>query len=427
MRRSDDRRVGLACYSRAMPPDTLAAAPGSRLLLRHRPFLFLIAGRALSSIAYQMGAVAVGWQVYALTHSAYDLGLVGLAQFVPLAAFTFAAGHAADRYERKRVLQACQIVEAVVAAALAALTFLHMLTVAEIFMAVAVFGAARSFGTPASAAMLPGVVPEGALQRGTAISSGAFQAATIAGPAIGGFAYAVAPSLPYALMAAFWLAATLANGAIALDRPVAPKEPPSFRTLFAGVGFVRHNPAILGALSLDLFAVLLGGAAGLFPIYARDILHTGPWGLGIMRGALAVGSLGMTVWLAGHVFTRKTGLRMFQCVVLFGVATIVFGLSRNFLLSLAALVLMGAADTVSVIIRVSLVQLRTPDEMRGRVSAVNYLFINASNNLGDFESGVAAGLMGAVPAVILGGAGCIAVAVVWMRLFPALRNVDRLE
>jgi MFS family permease len=411
-----------------MPPDTLAARPGSKTsLFRHRPFVFFTLGRGLSAVAYQMSAVAVGWQVYAMTRSAYDLGLVGLAQFVPMAALIFAAGHAADRYERKRVLQACQVVEAIVALFLAVWSFAGWLTVAEIFGAVVVFGAARAFGTPASGALLPGVVPEGDLQRGTALASGAFQAATIIGPAIGGFAYAAAPALPYALMAALWLLATIMNGAIKLDRPVVPREPPTLKTLFAGVGFIRRNPAILGAISLDLFAVLLGGASGLFPIYARDILHTGPWGLGFMRGALAVGALAMTAWLSTHRLERKTGTRMFQGVILFGVATLVFGLSRNFFLTLGALCVMGAADTVSVVIRVSLVQLRTPDDMRGRVSAVNYLFINASNNLGDFESGVTAGLLGAVPAVLLGGAGCIAVALLWMRLFPSLRDVDRLE
>jgi MFS family permease len=231
---------------------------GARVLLGHSPFLFLTLGRGFSSVAYQMGAVAVGWQVYALTGSAYDLGLVGLAQFVPMALLTFAAGHAADRYERKLVLQACQVVEALVAVVLAGLTAAHWLTVTEIFAAVMVFGAARAFGTPASAALLPGVVPEGRLQQGTAMASGAFQAATILGPAVGGFAYAVAAWLPYALMAVLWLVATVMNGAIRMDRPVAAKAPPSFAALFAGVGFVRRNPAILGALSLDLFAVLLG-------------------------------------------------------------------------------------------------------------------------------------------------------------------------
>ncbi len=378
-------------------------------------------------MAYQMGAVAVGWQVYALTHSAFDLGLVGLAQFVPMALLTFAAGHASDRYERKHVLQWCQVTEAAAAAFLAWGTFAGWLTVGEIFAAVVVFGVARAFGSPASAAMLPGVVPEGLFQKGTAVASGAFQAATIGGPAIGGFAYAVTPVLPYAAMAVFWVIASIANGMIRMDRPVVPKEPPTWGALFAGVGFVRRNHAILGTISLDLFAVLLGGATALLPIYARDILHTGPWGLGFLRGAPAVGALLMTVLLARRSLARRVGMRMFQAVIVFGLATVVFGLSRWFLLSLAALFVMGASDTVSVVIRLSLVQLATPDAMRGRVSAVNFLFINASNNLGEFESGITAALLGAVPAAVLGGIGSVVVALLWMRLFPTLRDVERLE
>jgi MFS family permease len=400
---------------------------GARALFRHTPFIYYFLGRGFSAMAYQMGAVAVGWQVYALTHSAFDLGLVGLAQFVPMALLTFAAGHASDRYQRKHVLQWCQVTEAAAAAFLAWGTFAGWLSVGEIFAAVVVFGVARAFGSPASAAMLAGVVPEGLFQKGTAVASGAFQAATIAGPALGGFAYAVAPVLPYAAMTVLWVVASIANGAIRMDRPVAPKEPPSWGALFAGVDFVRRNPTILGTISLDLFAVLLGGATALLPIYARDILHTGPWGLGYLRAAPAVGALLMTVLLARRSLSRRVGMRMFQAVILFGLATIVFGLSRWFWASLLALFVMGAADTVSVVIRLSLVQLQTPDAMRGRVSAVNFLFINASNNLGEFESGFTAALLGAVPAAVLGGVGSVVVALLWMRLFPTLRDVERLE
>jgi len=410
-----------------MNSDIADAPGGASVLLRHRPFLFFFSGRAFSAFAYQMGAVAVGWQVYALTNSAFDLGLVGLFQFVPMAALTFLAGHASDRYQRKQVLQVCQITEALVAAFLAWGTFAHWITVAQIFAAVVVFGAARAFGSPASAAMIPGVVPEGLLQKGTAISSGAFQAATIAGPAVGGFAYAIAPSLPYAAMAVFWIVASVLNGLIMMERPVVAKEPPTLASLFAGVGFVKDNPNMLGVISLDLFAVLLGGATALLPIYARDILHTGPWGLGILRGAPAVGALLMTVVLARYSLERRVGLRMFQAVIVLGVAAVVFGVSGVFWISLLALFVMGASDTVSVVIRLSLVQLATPDNMRGRVSAVNFLFINASNNLGEFESGFTAALLGAVPAAVLGGVGSVVVALLWMRLFPGLRGVERLE
>ena len=238
---------------------------------------------------------------------------------------------------------------------------------AEIFAALAVFGTAKAFESPAAAALLPGVTPEGMLQKGTALSSAAFQVAVISGPALGGLVYAVAPAVPYAVMAVFWVLAGMLNGAIRLDRPVTVKEPPTLAALFAGVGFVRHNPAILGTISLDLFAVLLGGATALMPIYARDILHTGPWGLGVLRGAPAVGALLMTAVLARHAIHRRVGMRMFQAVIIFGVATVVFALSRLIWLSLLALAIMGAADMVSVVIRVSLVQLGTPDEMRGRV------------------------------------------------------------
>jgi len=248
----------------------------------------------------------------------------------------------------------------------------------------------------------------------------------VAGPALGGLAYAVAPVTPYAIMAALWLASGIFSGAIRVDRPPVAGDPPTLRGVFAGVDFVRHNPALLGALSLDLFAVLLGGATALLPIYARDILHTGPWGLGILRGAPAVGALLMTIALARRAFDRHAGLRMFQAVIVFGVATVVFALSHAIWLSLLALAVMGAADTVSVVVRVTLVQVATPDEMRGRVSAVNYLFINSSNQLGEFESGVTAALFGAVPAAALGGVGTILVALLWMKFFPALRDVDRL-
>jgi hypothetical protein len=244
---------------------------------------------------------------------------------------------------------------------------------------------------------------------------------------VGGFAYAIAPSLPYFAMAVFWIVASVLNGLIQMERPVAAREPPTLASLFAGVGFVWRNPTMLGTISLDLFAVLLGGATALLPIYARDILHTGPWGLGILRGAPAVGALLMTVWLARHALERKVGLRMFQAVIVFGSATVVFGVSSVFWVSLFALFMMGASDTVSVVIRLSLVQLATPDNMRGRVSAVNFLFINASNNLGEFESGFTAALMGAVPAAVLGGVGSVVVALLWMRLFPSLRGVERLE
>jgi MFS family permease len=406
---------------------TATSTPRAAALFAHRSFALFFCVRGLSSFAYQIAAVAIGWQVYALTRSAFDLGLIGLMQFLPVAGLTFFAGHAADRYERRRVVQICQATEAAVSAFFACGIFMHWLTVPEIFGAVMVMGASRAFESPAMSALLPGIAPTGMLQKATAVTSSVFQMATIIGPALGGVIYAISPATPYVIMTFGWGLSALLLAFVQVDRPVAPKAPPSFKELFAGVGFVRRNPAILGTISLDLFAVLLGGATALLPIYARDILHTGPWGLGMLRGAPAVGALLTSVILARYPLTRRTGRFMFEAVILFGIATIVFGLSRSVIISIVALAIMGAADMVSVVIRLSLVQLRTPDDMRGRVGAVNFLFINASNQLGEFESGFTAALFGAVPAVILGGIGTVAVALLWMRLFPTLRDVDRLE
>jgi MFS family permease len=404
-----------------------SAAIPSRSLFGHRPFLFYLWARSFSQVSSQIAAVAVGWQVYALTGSAFYLGMIGLAQFLPTAVLVFAAGHAADRYERKRVVQLCQAIKGLGAIFLAWGSFAGWLTVAEIFAAVTVLGAASAFESPAVSALLPGVAPKGLLQRATAAATGIFQLAAIGGPALGGLAYAVSPGAPYVAMAVFWLLAGLLNGAIRLDRPVSDKEPPTLAALFAGVGFVRRNPTILGIISLDLFAVLLGGATALLPIYARDILHTGPWGLGVLRAGPAVGALLMTAALARYSINRRVGMRMFQAVIVFGLATMAFAVSRSLPFSLLALAVMGASDTVSVVIRVSLVQLATPDDMRGRVGAVNFLFINASNQLGEFESGLAVALLGAAPAALLGGVGTVAVALLWMKLFPALRQLERLE
>jgi MFS family permease len=404
-----------------------ALPPTSKDLFRHKPFLLFLGARSFSTFSFQIATVAVGWQIYALTNSAFALGMVGLVQFIPSALLVFVTGHAADRYDRKRVVQFCQIVEGLTAAFLAWGNYAGWLKAPEIFAALAVMGIAKAFESPAASALLPGVTPEGMLQKGTAISSAAFQITVITGPALGGIAYAVAPGVPYTLMAALWLVGGMLNGAIQLDRPVTPKEPPTLDAIFAGVRYVRHNPAILGTISLDMFAVLLGGATALLPIYARDILHTGPWGLGVLRAMPAVGALLMTAVLARHAIKRRMGMRMFQAVIVFGLATVVFALSRLIWVSLIALAIMGAADMVSVVIRVSLVQLGTPDEMRGRVGAVNYLFINASNQLGEFESGITAAWFGAMPAAVMGGLGTIAVALLWMKLFPALRHVERLE
>lgn len=396
-------------------------------LLRHVPFLQYFGGRAFSNFSRQIVAVAVGWQVYALTGSAFHLGMVGLVQFLPTAFLTFIAGHAADRFDRKRVVQCCQWVDGLTAAWLAWVSYTGSIEVFDIYIASAIFGAAVAFERPAAAAMLPAIVPPRMLQQGTAMSSGALELAAIAGPALGGFVYALSPGATYAMTAGFWVIAGVLNGLIHMVRHARAPEAPGWRTLFAGVGFVRQNRNVLGVISLDLFAVLLGGATALLPIYASDILHTGPLGLGVLRAAPAIGALVMTAWLARRPLGGRVGDRMFQAVILFGVFTVVFAVSTNFWLSMIALALMGAADMVSVVIRLSLVQLVTPDDMRGRVSAVNFLFVNASNQLGEFESGVTAALLGTVPAALVGGLGTIAVALLWMKLFPSLRKFDRLE
>jgi MFS family permease len=396
-------------------------------LLHHRPFLLYFVGRGFSRFAAQMATVALGWQVYEKTGSAFHLGLIGLAQFLPVALLVFFAGHVADRYDRQRVVQACQVAQAIAAAFLGWGSYEGWLTVPAIYGAVALLGVATAFESPATAALLTGVAPRGQFQRAAALSTGMFQLAVISGPAVGGLAYAVGPAVPYAIMATFWVIGSILNGAIRLEAPVGERPLPRLGDLFAGVRFVRSDKAILGTISLDLFAVLLGGATALMPIFARDILETGPWGLGILRAAPAVGALAMTLLLARRSITRRVGMRMLQAVIIFGLGTLVFALSRNMALSLSALVVMGAADTVSVVIRHSLVQLRTPDAMRGRVGAVNFLFINTSNQLGEFESGMTAALFGTVPAAVLGGLGTIGVALLWMRLFPELRRVERLE
>lgn len=400
---------------------------GARDLLRDASFLFFLLSRSLSRFSSQIAAVAIGWQIYDLTGSAFDLGMVGLVQFLPTALLVFVAGHAADRFERKRVVQLCQVAEALTALFLAVSTYAGWLDAVQIYIATFIIGIAGAFESPATAALLPLIAPQGSLQRATAVSSGAAQVATITGPAIGGLAYVFAPSLPYMIIVVFWIAGAILTGFLQPRQQTMMKEQGADDDLYAGVRFIRNNPAILGTISLDLFAVLLGGVVALLPIYARDILQTGPLGLGILRAAPAVGALFMTIVLARHPIDRHVGMRMFQSVIIFGVATVAFALSQWMWLSVISLAILGAADTVSVVIRFSLVQLATPDEMRGRVGAVNFLFINASNQLGQFESGVTAALFGTVPAAVLGGVGTIAIALLWMKLFPALRKVQRLE
>ena len=331
---SHRRRVG-DCSLAEMKPRAMPSLiqADSSALLKHPSFLLFVLSRAFSRFSGQIVAVAVGWQIYDLTGSAFQLGMIGLVQFLPTLLLVFVAGHAADRYPRKRVVQICLLVEALTALFLAWGASTGSLTVPQIFLAMAVIGTAGAFESPATAALLPLVTPTGSLQRATAVSSGVGQVATITGPAIGGLAYAVAPALAYGLMVAFCLAGAVLTGAIRLTQPAAVRDAAAPADLFAGFRFVRSNPAILGTISLDLFAVLLGGATALLPIYARDILQTGPLGLGILRAAPAVGALLMTAVLARHAIHRRVGIRMFQAVIVFGAATAVFAVSQSMWLS----------------------------------------------------------------------------------------------
>lgn len=383
--------------------------------------------RVAGTMGNQMLMVAVGWQMYDLTNSAWDLGLVGLFQFLPALLLTLVAGHVADQFDRSRVLAMCMGTQVVIALVLAVATAQSWATRELLFVLSVALGCAKAFQMPAQQALVPLLVPPPMLARALAFSSAGMQAAIIGGPALGGFIYVAGPKVVYGVCGAlFALGAFLF---LRIGHPHVPRarEPVSMGTLLAGVRFIRQRPVVLGAISLDLFAVLLGGATALLPIFAKDILHVGPWGLGVLRAAPAVGALLMSIALTRWPITRRVGHVMFGAVAVFGLATLVFALSRSFALSFVALWISGAADMVSVVIRQSLVQLETPDEMRGRVSAVNSVFIGASNQLGEFESGATAALFGPVGSVLLGGFGTLVVVALWMRIFPSLARRQNLS
>jgi MFS family permease len=395
-------------------------------LFAQRQFMRFWVARLAGVTANQMLMVAVAWHMYDITSSAWDLGLVGLFQFLPALLMTLPAGHAADRWHRGRIFAACMLAQAVIAILLIAATRGGFATRELILGISVVLGVARAFQMPAQQALTPLLVPQNLLQRAIALSSSGMQAAIICGPALGGVLYTTGPVTVYVSCAVL----LLASGALTMvvryhHRPSTLAA--TWGTVLAGVSFVWHRKVLLGATSLDLFAVLLGGATALLPIYALDILHTGPAGLGMLRAAPAAGALAMSLVLLRWPLRRRVGHRLLMAVAIFGLATVVFGLSRSFGLSLLALVITGAADSISVVTRMTLVQLETPDEMRGRVSAVNSIFIGASNQLGEFESGATAALLGPVGSVVLGGIGTLVVAGAWLRLFPALARRDRLE
>jgi len=379
-------------------------------------------------MATEMQSVAVGWQVFEITKRPLDLGYVGLAQFWPTIVLFLAAGHAADRFNRRNIVGLCYAGLGLASAILFALTNMGSRSTHAIYAALTLVGIVRSFNGAAGQSMVPQLVQEEHFPNAVAWAQTVFNTAVIAGPAMGGLIYALARG-PAAVYASSMMAAAISVVAVSrikLHPAKREREAVNLETIFAGLRYIREKKVILGAISLDLFAVLLGGAVALLPVYAKDILHTGPWGLGLLRSAPAAGATAMAVVLAHRPVTRQAGKIMLWSVAGFGVFTIVFGLSRSLVLSLISLLLLGASDMVSVIIRGTLVQLSTPDEMRGRVSAVNSLFIGTSNEFGQFESGVTAQWFGTVPAVVLGGVGTLAVIALWARLFPELREADRL-
>ena len=392
----------------------------------NRNLTLFLAARFCSAMAVMMFSVAVGWQVYALTRSAFALGMVGLAQFLPAFLLSLPGGLAADRFDRRRLLLASFALVALVGAALFALALHPSPNPYAIFGVVAFVGVGRAFMAPANGSLLPFLVPGEDFPRAVAWNSTVFQAAIIAGPALGGILYAASAALVYGI-ATLLLVMGFVFIASLRGRWRVPSAGAGWHGLLEGVRFVFAKRAILGAISLDLFAVLFGGATALLPIFARDILLTGPWGLGILRSSPAVGAALVALWLAHHPIRNRAGHRMFACVASFGLCTILFALSRSFWLSTAALTVLGGVDMVSVVVRGTLVQVSTPDAMRGRVSAVNSMFIGASNELGEFESGLTAAWFGAVPATVLGGVGTLVVVLLWWRWFPNLRRADRLE
>ncbi|MDR6669271.1 MFS transporter [Rhizobium sp. 1399] len=396
-------------------------------VLRHPGYLNFAASRVFSSLSFQAVGIAMGWMIYDQTHSAFALALVGFCQFLPMAVLTFVVGHVADRFDRRRIGLVCQLIEAVTSLVLAVATWQQWLSPAGILAAVTIMGAVVAFERPTMAALLPSIVPASMLQRAVATSTSLMQTALIIGPSLGGLLYGVSPIAPFAVAAVLFAVASFNVISIRMEWTPSKREPVTLTSVFAGVSFIRSRPVMLGTISLDLFAVLLGGATALLPMFARDILHAGPWGLGLLRGAPAIGALAMSIVLARRPLTSDVGRKMMVAVAVFGVATIVFSLSTNIALSVIALLVIGASDTVSVVVRSSLVQLLTPDEMRGRVNAVNSLFIGTSNQLGEFESGMLAGVVGPVVAGIVGGVGTIVVVLLWTRLFPDLLKVKTLQ
>lgn len=399
----------------------------SQTLWRQRPFVAFWLSQNLSFVAYQMLSVALGWQMYLLTGKVLDLGLIGLVQFLPQLLLMLVVGHVADRYPRQPIVAVCLLAQALVVALLALASAQQQADRNLLLSCALLLGVARAFQAPSMQAMLPALVGTSALPAAVALMAGARELAVVAGPALGGVLLLSGLPLTYTTCLIFYLLAGLALSGFRVAHTPSSSAPVRWQDMLQGVHFIRSHPVLLGAVSLDMMAVLLGGATALLPVYAHDILKVDAWGLGLLRAAPAVGAVAMSVWLARHPLRQQVGRYLFVSVAVYGLATLGFGLSTSFSLSLLALLILGAADMISVVIRSALVQLETPDHMRGRVGAVNFVFIGASNQLGEFESGASAAWLGVVPAVVAGGIGTLLVVVCWQRWFPDLARRQHLS
>jgi MFS family permease len=415
-------------------PSAAADAPTLKALLGQKSYLLMWSARLMGNLGGQIQSIAIAWQVYAVARltgsvaeGAFAVGMIGLAQFLPMFCLALIAGAVADRHDRRLIMAIANGVELVSAAALCALAYTHSTALWPIYVIAVAFGAARAFFQPASSALGPTLVPRHLLPRAIAMNSLSWQLASVVGPAIGGFLVAGSAALAFGSGGVlFGLSILLLLGFASPPQSFNP-DASRLEQIREGLHYLWTNRFVLGAISLDLFAVLLGGATALLPVYARDVLHAGSQGFGILRAAPAIGGVAMAVWLGARPIRRHAGVKMFLAVAGFGLATVVFALSKSVALSVVALALLGGADMISVFVRQSLVQIMTPNEMRGRVAAVSSLFIGASNELGEFESGLAARFLGPVGAALFGGIGSLMVTGIWAGLFPELRLADRLE
>ncbi len=410
-----------------MSSEADTAADQRYAAFRHGAFLRFWAARFLATFSTQIVSVAVGWQIYDLTRDPFDLGLVGVIQFAPSLLLVLVTGAVADRFGRRLIMALAACLEALCALALLVLAIRGLAGPGPIFAVLAVFGVARAFFGPASASLVANLVPADDFANAVAWNSSAWQTATIVGPVAGGLLYGISAEAAYGTAFVFMLLSSLLVMSIPKPAQRTETDKPSLDTLFAGFRYIWGEKVVLGAISLDLFAVLLSGAVALLPVYARDILELGPWGLGLLRAAPGVGAICVAIWLAGHPLRDHAGRIMFFFVAMFGVFTVIFGVSTVPWLSIFALAMLGGTDMISVYVRETLIQLWTPDEVRGRVNAVNMVFVGASNELGEFRAGTMAALVGTVPAVVFGGVGAVAVAGLWAFLFPELRKVRHLD